>query len=456
MSDAGTSRYERFMALPPDVRADLLRSIRNDDGADDVLRHCWPLYRRASQSPPPGDWFAWVFRAGRGAGKSRAGAEFIRERVESGRAVSVGIVGPTASHIRDVQVEGPSGILRAFPAWSEYKPTYEPSNRRITFGASPARAIAHLLSSEEPDRIRGFSFDLAWFDELCFANFVTETWQNLVLALRVPGPQGDRPQVMISTTPRPLPILKQILGDPTTVETRARTVDNKRNLDPRAVAAYETQFGGTRLGRQELEGELVEDFEGALFKRDTIERNRVKSADVPTLVRTVVAIDPSGSNSKNADECGIIVAGRDADNVAYILADRSGKMSPDQWARRAVIAYHEYEADRVVAEVNFGAAMVSLTLKTIDSTIPFRAVHASRSKQIRAEPVAALAEQNKIKFVGSLPILEDQLCSWEPGSAASPDRLDAFVWAATELCLKPTSNYSPNWTVPSFINLWAR
>jgi phage terminase large subunit-like protein len=256
----------------------------------------------------------------------------------------------------------------------------------------------------------------------------------LQLGLRVPGPKGDAPRAVISTTPKPGPLLKAILAADSTVVTRARTVDNAANLDQSTLAYLKGKYGGTRLGRQELEGELLEEAEGALWTRDLIDQCRVNRGDAPPMLRIVVAVDPPGASSKTSAECGIIVGGIGKDRHGYILADLSGRYSPEQWARRAVDAYHGYKADRIVAEQNYGGAMVESTIRNVDPNVPVKMVVATRGKLIRAEPIAALFEQHRMHMVGEFPQLEDQCCEWAPmDGGPSPDRLDSMVWCATEL-----------------------
>jgi phage terminase large subunit-like protein len=260
----------------------------------------------------------------------------------------------------------------------------------------------------------------------------------LQMALRLPGPKGDAPQVVVSTTPKPLPLLKAISKAPSTVITRGKTYDNAANLDASTLKYLQDRYGGTTLGRQELDAEMLEDAEGALWNRAMIEEGRVTRA--PDLRRVIVAIDPAGGSNRNNDETGIIVAGMGVDGHGYVLTDASGRYSPEGWARRAIACYMSHSADRIVAEQNFGGAMVEATIRAVSRVVPIRMVHASRGKAVRAEPVVALYEQRKIHHVGNFPALEDQLCTWEPNSGMpSPDRLDALVWAISELAFTNTT-----------------
>ncbi|MGH7156015.1 MAG: terminase large subunit domain-containing protein, partial [Acetobacteraceae bacterium] len=336
----------------------------------------------------------------------------------------LGIIGPTADAVRRIQVEGPSGIMACLPPWN--RSSYEPSTRRIVW---PSGAQAHLFSAEEPDRLRGSNLDGCWCDELTSYPDAAAVWDMLSMALRISGPKGDAAQVVVTTTPRPLPVLKAIIAASSTVITRARTADNAANLDASTIEYLQKRYGGTMLGRQELDAELLEDMEGALWSRALLDACRVRTG--PEMRRIVVAIDPSGGG---ADEAGIVVVGIDADQRGYLIADLSGRYSPERWARRAVEAYHRHCADRIVAEGNFGGAMVEATIRAIDPRVTVKLVNASRGKAVRAEPIVALFEQHRVHHVGNFPELEDQLCQWEPLSGGkSPDRLDALVWALTEL-----------------------
>ncbi len=375
----------------------------------------WQKEARPEQVAPPGDWVKWLILAGRGWGKTRSIVEWADERARE--TVSLGVVtGQTAADIRDILVDGPSGFGRYGDI------VYEPSKRRLTW---PNGSKAALLSADEPARFRGPQCHWAICDELAswkdFGSF-----DMLMLGLRL----GSKPQVAIATTPRPIPIIKALMKDSTCVVTRGTTYDNRANLSKVFYDQVIKKYEGTRLGRQELNAEIIEDAAGALWKRDTmIDAYRVSEA--PKCERVIVAIDPSGS--KRGDECGIVVCGLHGDN-GYILADLSVQASPNEWAEVAVRAYHSFRADRIIAEKNFGGDMVATTIQTISGAPYPKLITASKSKQARAEPVAALYEQGKVHHVGHFAALEDELCSWEPGSGmASPDRLDAMVWGITEL-----------------------
>lgn len=329
---------------------------------------------------------------------------------------------PTAADARDVMVEGESGILAVSPPWN--RPVYEPSKRRVVW---PNGAMATLYSAEEPERLRGPQHDVAWADELAAWKY-PEAWDQLQFGLRL----GPDPRVVVTTTPKPIRVLKAILAHPATALTRGSTYENAANLPPAFLEKIIARYEGTRLGRQELFAEILEDVPGALWKREQLEN--LRAVRVPELVRVVVGVDPAAGASELGSETGIVVAGLGADGRGYVLEDASLAASPDAWARAAVAAYHKYGADRLVAEVNQGGDMVRHTVYTVDRKVAFKPVRASRGKQIRAEPVAALYEQGRVHHVGQLGALEDQMCTWVPGEK-SPDRLDALVWALTELMI---------------------
>lgn len=416
----------RLAALSAVDRQTVLAGMSEADLA--AMEFEWRLWARADQLPPEGEWRTWTTLAGRGAGKTRASAEFIRAEAESGRHSRIALIGPTADAIRRDMVEGGSGILAIAPP--DFRPEYEPSVRRVVW---PNGAIAYLLSCEEPDRARGLNVSLVWWDEISASSNQQAMWDMVQMALRIPGPLGDPPRMVISTTPKPGRLLKSILTAPTTVVTRAKTMDNVANLDTGTVQFLTDRYAGTRLGRQELDGEMLEDTDGALWNRAMMDACHVEHAP-DHLQRIVVAIDPAGSSNKNSDETGIIIAGIDRNRVGYILADLSGKYSPDGWARRACDAYRGWKADRIVAEKNYGGDMVESTIKSVDPRVATKMVTATRGKMIRAEPIVAFYEQGRVKHVGNLSALEDQLCEWNPAeSGPSPDRLDALVWGLTEL-----------------------
>ncbi len=398
-----------------------------------ALAYEWRFWARPEQLPPPGAWSVWLVLTGRGWGKNRLGSEWVRAEVESGRRGRLALVARTAADLRDVLVEGESGILAISPPWN--RPTWEPSRRRLSW---PNGAIATTYSAEEPDTLRGPQHDGAWCDEVASWRQGHETWANLMMGLRL----GADPRVVATTTPRPVKLIKELLADPHTVVTRGRTYDNLDNLAPTFQQSVIARYEGTRLGRQELDGMILEDAERALWRLDLIEAHRVAKA--PELRRVVVAVDPSGTAHAGSDECGIGVAGLGVDGHGYVLDDRSGVMSPAVWGALAVRLYQAHGADRIVCEVNFGALMCEQVVrgvrdaedKPIGQNVPFKALTAARGKAARAEPVSALYEQGKVHHVGTFAELEDELCSWEPNSGMrSPNRLDWLVWALTELML---------------------
>ncbi len=368
---------------------------------------------------------------GRGSGKTRAGAEWVKALALGLHAPlirkcrRIAIVAPTFDEARLVMVEGSSGLLSVHHDWE--RPRYEPSKRTVTWANG---SIAQIFSAEEPEGLRGPQFDAAWCDELAKWKKADAAWMNLQMALRL----GDRPQAIITTTPRPTRLIRTLIEDAATVVTRSRTRDNANQLAKSFIDDIQKRFGNTNLGRQELEGEMLTDATGALWSRDLIERARVRV--LPEMKRVVVAVDPPASSGAKANACGIVCAGLGVDGRCYVLDDASCKrLRPLQWAKRVVDLFHERGADRVVAEVNQGGDMVREVLMQVDNTLPLRTVHASHAKQARAEPVAALYEQGRVSHLGVFPELEDEMCA-VIGDGESPDRLDALVWAVTELMLK--------------------
>ena len=368
-------------------------------------------------------WRAWVILAGRGWGKSRTGAEWVRAQVKAARAGRIALVARTAADVRDVIVEGESGILAISPKGE--RPTWEPSRRRLTW---PNGAQATTYSADEPDQLRGPQHDGAWADEIAAWRYV-DAWDQLRFGLRL----GDHPRVVVTTTPRPTQIIRDLIAASDTVVTRGRTRDNVANLSPGVVTELERRYAGSRLGRQELDGEVLDDSAGALFRWAWIDATRVTKA--PDLRRVVVAVDPATTSGDESDETGIVVAGIGYDGRGYVLADESGRYRPEEWARKVASAYATHRADAVIAEGNQGGEMIGAVLRACGaSTLPVRTVHAKRGKATRAEPVAVLYEQGRVSHVGAFARLEDQLTTWDPASTReSPDRLDALVYAVTEL-----------------------
>ncbi|MEQ1931163.1 MAG: terminase family protein [Parvularculaceae bacterium] len=368
---------------------------------------------------------------GRGAGKTRAGGEWLRHLAENacefGRARSIAIVAESYADAREIMIEGPSGLLAL--STSGERPAWTASRRRLEW---PNGAVAHCFSAEDPEGVRGFEFDAAWCDELCKWRYAEETWSNLQLALR----QGPRPRQVVTTTPRPTGLIKRLLKSPGTAVTRASSYENRDNLSPVFFDEIARRYEGTRLGRQELMGELIDDMPGALWTWNMIEAARISLA--PPLQRVVVAVDPPVSLGAGADACGIVVAGK-ADECAYVLADWSVQgLTPRGWAERAVAAYYEFEADRILVETNQGGEMAKEVIRQVDRTVPVKGAFASLAKRARAEPVAALYEKGEVRHVGAFAQLEDEMTSFA-GGGPSPDRLDALVWAIAELKLRPKS-----------------
>ena len=398
----------------------------------------WSFWARDDQWPPDGDWSTWLMIGGRGAGKTRAGAEWVQSLAsgqscpQQPRAGRIALVGETFADVRDVMIEGVSGILAVVS--KAQRPHWRPSLRRLDW---PDGAIAQAFSAEDPDSLRGPQFDAAWCDEIGKWRYARETWDNLMLGLRL----GDRPRCMATTTPRATPLLRALLEDADVAITRARTRDNAFNLAPAFLAAVTKAYGGTRLGRQELDGEMITERADALWSRAMIEAAREREA--PPLARICVAIDPPASSGRHADACGLVVVGVTEGGAAYVLEDATlSRAKPVDWAAKSAALYHRHQADMVVVEVNQGGEMATAVLREVDASLPVTAVRATRGKYLRAEPVAALYAQGRIRHVGAFPALEDEMCDFGPGglsSGRSPDRLDALVWAVTHLMLGPKS-----------------
>jgi phage terminase large subunit-like protein len=403
------------------ARAAFLASLTPPETA--WLLDDWPFWARPDQIAPGGDWTTWLVLGGRGAGKTRSGAEWIRGLVERGEAGRIALIGETLGDVREVMIDGPSGLC----GLGGSRPRYEASRKRLLW---PNGAVAQAFSASEPESLRGPQFDAAWADEVGKWRYAEAAWDMLQFGLRL----GAHPRQVVTTTPRPAPILKRLLADERCAVTRASTYANRANLADAFFRSVIARYEGTRLGRQELDAELIEDNPDALWSRETIDKARVRKA--PELVRIVVAVDPPATSGPNADECGIVVAGIADDGRAYVLDDRSmGGLTPLTWASRAAKAFRDHEADRIVAESNQGGEMVSTIMRQVMPTAPLKLVRATRGKRVRAEPVAALYEHGFVSHVGALARLEDQMCDFVPGSGKSPDRLDALVWALTDLML---------------------
>ena len=435
------------------MRSDRLDFLRHDDdrlartlpealnqGERDVVLTNWPMWARAAQLPPDGEWRVWLIMAGRGFGKTRAGAEWVRMVAEGNHATRIALVASSLHEARSVMVEGESGIMAVSPP--HMRPRYEPSLRRLVW---PNGAQALLYSAAEAEALRGPQHSHAWCDEIAKwddnQGQARRCWDNLMLGLRL----GEAPQIVATTTPRAVPLVRRLMAqvseDGDVVLTRGSTLENEANLPGRFIADVTREFGGTVLGRQELDGELIDDLPGALWTRALLETCR-ETATVPAMRRVIVGVDPPAS--AEGDACGIVVCGLGDDGVARVLTDATvEKASPERWARAVAETARTWSADRVVAEANQGGAMVEAVLRAANATLPLRLVHATRGKAARAEPVAALYETGRVRHAGMFARLEDELCGLLPGGTyqgpgRSPDRADACVWALTELMLGRT------------------
>jgi phage terminase large subunit-like protein len=448
------SDAEFVARLQPRHRKAVLASL--SDQEQRAIFHHWPFWARPEQMPPDGNWSVWLIMAGRGFGKTRAGAEWVRSIAESDGSARFALVGANYAETRTVMVEGESGLLSIAPP--QQRPVWEPSLKRLSWASG---AQAYLYSAAEPEGLRGPQHSHSWCDEIAKwmnnSGQAEAAWDNLKMGLRL----GFRPQIVATTTPRPVALVRELVGAEDVVISRGRTQDNDLHLPEAFLTAMAADYGGTRLGRQELDGELIEDLEGALWTRAMIEGCRVggvrveRSRDTGArpnrsldcardergagLVRIVIGVDPPAS--VHGDACGIVVAGLGRDGEAYVLADVSvEKARPEIWARAVARAADLWGADRVIAEANQGGAMVKSVLHAAKISLPVRLVHAARGKVARAEPVAALYENGRVHHVGAFPRLEDELCGLligggYAGPGRSPDRADALVWALTELML---------------------
>lgn len=450
------SLAERIARMPRLEQLEALRQIAPSPEDVKALEYNWSFWGRPEQQEPPGDWFVWAFVAGRGAGKTRTASEWVLKRKRQG-ARRIALVARTAADVRNVIVLGESGILATSPPWD--RPKYEPTKSCLTWDNG---CKAELYSADKPDALRGPQFDTAVTDELAAYRY-PEAYAQLRLGVRS-AQSGLTPRILVTTTPRATPLMKQILQDPTVHVTRGTTWDNKAHLAPTFIGDIKRLYGGTRLGRQELEGEMLLDNPGALFRIEWIEDHRDLNTDPEHLEhlqldRIVIGVDPAVTTGDDADETGIVVAGvKDAHlgggrylRVGYIIEDASDKYTPDEWARVIVKLYRQYAANAVVVEVNNGGDLVKKNIHTVDASVYVKEVHATRGKAIRAEPVSALYEQGRIRHLGGFPKLEDQMCEWVPGvlvqsldmgggpkkkRKASPDRMDAMVWAIWDLMVE--------------------
>lgn len=425
------------------VRDDFLDAL--SDGELMALPYLFEFWALPHQLPPSGDWRTWVIMGGRGAGKTRAGAEWVRAEVEgarpmdTGRCKRIALVGETIDQVREVMIFGESGILACSPP--DRRPEWQATRKRLIW---PNGAVAQAFSAHDPEGLRGPQFDGAWVDELAKWKRARETWDMLQFGLRL----GEAPRVCVTTTPRNVGVLKDILATPSTVTSSAPTEANRAHLAESFLDEVRARYAGTRLGRQELDGLLIDEAEDALWSPAMLEAARVDT--LPEFDRVVVAVDPPVSGHAASDECGIIVVGAITrgpvqDWRAYVLADASvSAASPARWARAVIRARELWGAERVVAEVNQGGDLVEQVIRQVDPLVPLRKVHASRGKVARAEPVAALYEQGRVHHARGLGTLEDQMCAMTARGyegRGSPDRVDALVWALTDLIVEPASKW---------------
>ena len=414
-------------SLSPQQQQAALASLP-DDAARSLVYDWRGIWAREKQLAPTWDWVIWLVLAGRGFGKTRCGAEWIRERVETGQGKRIILAGPTSDDLREVMIEGESGLLAVSSPWC--KPKYIANKGRVEW---PNGARALCITAEKPDRFRGKQCDTFWGDELASWRY-PNAWHQLQLGFRL----GKRPQGIVTTTPRPIPLVKELLsrdGQDVAV-TRGTTYENRANLASAFYNAVIRQYEGTRLGRQELDAEVLEDNPGALWQRKRIDDLRISPSELPELRRVVIAVDPAVTSNPKSNETGIIACGLGIDGHGYVLDDRSGIYAPAQWAARVVSSFDKHEANKVIGETNNGGDLVESNVRTAREDIPYEGVHASRGKRARAEPISTLYEQGKIHHVGVLAKLEDQQCAWDPANdEESPDRIDALVWGMTYLMI---------------------
>ncbi len=392
-----------------------------------ALLYDWEFWARPEQLLPTDDWYIWLIMAGRGWGKTRTGAEAVRKWVKDYPLVN--LIGATVDDARDIMIEGESGLLNICP--DNERPDYKKNDRKLIW---PNGAKSLIFTADEPERLRGKQHMALWADELASWRYVEEAWGHAMLGLRL----GDKPLAVITTTPKPIKEIKELLKDPRVHVTRGTTYDNRANLAKDFYSKIITRYEGTRMGRQELNAEILDDNPDALWQRSKIDALRVR--EHPSLYTVVVAVDPEAANNETSAETGIIVVGcaKLADRIhGYVLDDCSLKDTPAKWAAAAITAYHKHKANYIVAEVNNGGDMVEHTIHSVDPKVPVRQVRASRGKEVRAQPVSALYEKGLVHHVGTFTALEDQLCEWVPGDA-SPDRLDSLVWGITDLMLGET------------------
>ena len=427
-----TSWQQIINKLPPEAREEAVKTLTDVEMA--AISNDTFLSTRREQFSPMGLWFLWIIMAGRGWGKTYVGSNWIVEQHQNGTLKNSGIVAATSADMRRFCIDGPSGVLSQSPPW--FKPDYKPSQNKLIW---PNGSETLLFTSEKPDRLRGPNLDGVWCDELSYWRYLDDAWNNLMFCLRY----QENPQCVITMTPRPVKLIRTLLDRHDTILTRGSLYDNKDNLSASYIERVKERYEGTRLGRQEIWGELLEDVEGALWNLDLIDKTRVSTPG--KAIRVGIGVDPSTTSGENANETGIIVANLNEMKHVDIVEDRSLHGSPNKWGQEVVNAYRDHEANFVIAEKNQGGEMVSAIIHNIDDTIPIELVHAKKSKFARAEPVAALYEQGRVHHVGNFPVLEDQMCTYVPGeSDESPDRLDAGVYVVTKLLVE-TMNRAGTW-----------
>ena len=418
---------ERLRALSPATLGKVIGELSDHDA--NAILYDWEFWARPAQLAPPGDWVNWLILAGRGFGKTRVGAEQVRHWTKDFPIVN--LIGPTAADVRDVMVQGigaGSAILEV--CRKDEAPVYEKSKRRLVW---PNGAISLLFSAEEPDRLRGPQHMKLWCDEIAGWKYPDACWEQAEFGLRL----GAKPQTVITTTPKPTKLIKLLAHSQSTHLTQGTTYDNRSNLAPAFFETIITKYEGTRLGRQELNAEILEDRPGALWTLKAIDADRV--SQLPVLRRIVVGVDPAVSSGDESAEWGIVCvaegpspSGQEPPHY-YVFDDLSGRYTPNDAAKFVVNAYQAHNVDRIVAEVNNGGDLVEAILRNVDHDFAYKAVHASRGKLTRAEPIAALYEQHRVHHIGTFGVLEDQMCDYVPMTSKSPDRMDALVWALTEL-----------------------
>jgi phage terminase large subunit-like protein len=443
---ANEALITELLRLSPDDRARVVMGMTPAEAT--AILYDWRVWARPKQVAPPGRWQTWLNMAGRGYGKTRVGAEFIQDAARRTTTGRLFLLGATTDDVRETMIWGESGIMAVAPP--HFRPRHEVQRRRLVW---PNGATARLFSGEEPNRLRGPQHEYGWIDELAAFKYPQEAWDQAMFGLRL----GALPQVCVTTTPKPLPLLVKLStgapecavlracapDDPLlstslpVVVTTGTSYENRANLSEMWYDTTIKPYEGTRLGEQEIMARLLTDVPGALWKLETIAAARLPlEGKLPDFKRLVVACDPAVTTKKNSSETGIIVAAKGDNGHGYVLADLSGKWTPLQWAQKLVGAYNQWDADRIVGEVNNGGDLIETNIRAVDASVSYRDVRATRGKAVRAEPIAALYEQGKIHHVGTFGALESQMTTWVPDAGLdSPDRMDALVWALTDLML---------------------